>query len=167
MVDGPNPYEHDPNDAWWRPGWTSQNHFFIPPDAEPPAPEIPDIPKVNVVATYFDSKDGPITGRLLIRPNATWRAEGGTVMPHVNAYPVTKGQLNILLPASDSPALEAKFTYTVREAFAGGRQFAISVPVARANAGPVEIHSLAVDDSNIIPIDSTPPRYGWHNPSDH
>ncbi|MFE6739819.1 hypothetical protein [Streptomyces tubercidicus] len=117
-----------------------------------------------MTATYMDDEGAPVRGRLLVRPNATYRADGASIMPRVRTYDVVHGQLDVELPASDSTALETPFTYTVREAFAGGQQFAISVPEAKSGTGPVEIHSLKVDDKNIIPISSVPARYGWTSP---
>lgn len=165
MVAGPDPYTQDPNDPWWVAGWTVQNRQWVSPDSEPaPSPYPADIPMVNVVATYMDDEGTPVRGRLLVRPNASYRADGASVLPRVRPYDVVHGQLDIVLPASDSTALEASFTYTVREAFAGGRQFAISVPEEKSGIGPVEIHSLMVDDRHIIPISSVPARYGWTSP---
>ncbi|MFI0265632.1 hypothetical protein [Streptomyces luteogriseus] len=164
MVSGPDPYDHDPNDAWWRPGWTAQNHSFIPADAEPgPSPFPPAIPLVNIVATYMDDEGAPASGRLLIRPNARYTdtATGSNVMPRVRPYRIHLGRLDIMLPSSDSEALEAPFTYTVREAIPGGRQFAINVPSAKAGTGPVQLYTLRIDDDYIVPIDKMPPTYGW------
>lgn len=168
MVAGPDPNDHDPNDAWWRPGWTAQNHTFIAPDSEPPPSPFPvDIPMVNVVATYMDDEGGPVTGRILVRPNARYtdKDSGTTVLPRVRPYAVTHGRLDILLPSSDSSALDAAFTYTVREAFPGGRTFAITVPSTASGTGPVKLHTLKIGDENIIPIDSIPPSYGWTVPT--
>ncbi|MFE9834021.1 hypothetical protein ACFYP4_02560 [Streptomyces sp. NPDC005551] len=168
MVAGPDPYEHDPNDAWWRPGWTAQNHTFIAPDAEPPPTPFPvDIPMVNIVATYMDDEGNPATGRLLIRPNARYTdtASGATILPRVRSYRIQHGRLDISLPSSDSDALDAPFTYTVREAVIGGRQFAINVPSALSGTGPVKLHTLKMSDAEIIPIDTMPPTYGWQVPT--
>lgn len=169
MVSGPDPYAHtDPNDPWWTQGWTIQNRTWTTPGSEPPPPAFPsDIPLVNVVATYMDDEGHPISGRLLIRPNARYedKASGAVVMPRVRTYPIHLGQLDALLPSSDSTALEAPFTYTVREAIPGGQQFAISVPSAKSGTGPVQLYSLRIDDSNIIPIDKVPPAYGWTYPA--
>lgn len=159
---------YNPNDAWWRPGWTAQNHSFVPPEGEEPDPLYPPtIPVVNVVATYLDDEGAPLSSRILVRPNATYRddATGTTIMPRVRAYVIKHGRLDINLPSSDSEAIEKPFTYTVREAFPGGRQFAINVPAAKSETGPVPLHTLKVDDANIIPIDSMPPTYGWHSPT--
>lgn len=167
MVDGPDPNEHDPTDKWWVSGWTVQQPYS-PPSTTPtqPTPYPDDIPMVNVVATYMDDQGEPVNSRILVRPNATYRDKesGATIMPRVRPYKVKEGKLDISLPSSDSSALEAVFTYTVREPFTGGRQFAISVPAAKSGQGPVELHSLIVDDSNIIPIDVIPPAYGWTSP---
>lgn len=159
---------HNPNDAWWRPGWTSQNHTVIPPEGEEPDPPYPPtIPMVNVVATYLDDEGKPLTSRILVRPNARYRDDesGTTIMPRVRPYTFRHGRLDIMLPSSDSEALEAPFSYTVREAFPGGSQFAVNVPAAKADTGPVLLHTLKVDDSHIIPIESMPPTYGWHSPT--
>lgn len=166
MSTGPDPYTPEPNSPWWTPGWTVQNPQWTPPGSsqEPNTPYPADIPMVRVVATYMDDEGAPVTGRLLIRPNAAYRADGATVMPRVRAYDIVHGQLDEELPASDSDVLEAAFTYTVREAFAGGQQFAISVPEAKSGTGPVELHSLKVDDKYIVPINSVPARYGWTSP---
>lgn len=161
-----DPYNPDPSNPWWIPGWTSQNK--IPPATTypPTAPVFPtDIPLRNVVATYLDMDTGiTIQGSILVRPNATYRdtASGDTILPHVRRYGIVNGVLNIELPSSDSTALDASFTYTVREAIPSGRQFAISVP--SAGSGPVELHSLIVD-SPIVPIESMPPMYGWQVPA--
>ncbi|MFH9606875.1 hypothetical protein [Streptomyces sp. NPDC017448] len=119
------------------------------------------------MATYLDDEGAPQSGRLLVRPNATYRDEatGTTIMPRVRAYKFLHGRLDITLPSSDSEALEKPFTYTIREGIPGGWQFAINVPASRAETGPVLLHSLKVDDSFIIPIDSMPPTYGWHSPT--
>jgi hypothetical protein len=168
MVDGPDPNAHDPNDKWWVSGWTVQQPYT--PISSTPSESTPypaDIPMVNIVATYMDDQGEPVNSRILVRPNATYRDSdsGTTVLPRIRPYSIKQGKLDIELPSSDSSALEAVFTYTVREAFAGGRQFAISVPSAKSGQGPVELHSLMVDDSNVIPIDSMPPAYGWQVPS--
>jgi hypothetical protein len=163
-----DPYNPNPSDPWWIKGWTAQNRTV--PAATPPTtpPAFPaDIPLINVVATYLDDDTGvPLQGSILVRPNATYqdKASGSTVLPRVRRYDIVNGALNIQLPASDSAALEASFTYTVREAFPGGRQFAINVPSA-AGSAPQELHSLIIPDGTVIPIDSMPPMYGWQYPA--
>lgn len=162
-----DPYNPDPTNPWWIPGWTSQNR--IPPATGPYPPTAPafptDIPEINVVATYLaDDTDEVIQGSILVRPNATYRdtASGKTMFPRVRRYGVVNGILNITLPASDSSALESSFTYTVREAIPGGQQFAINVPSTAT--GPQELHSLIVD-APIVPIENMPPMYGWQYPA--
>lgn len=161
-----DPYNPDPTNPWWIPGWTAQNPIAPPPFTPPEAPEFPtDIPMVNIVAAYFDLDTGiAIQGSILIRPNATYRdrASGGTIMPRVRRYGIVNGQLSITIPSSDSAALETPFTYTVREAIPSGQQFAINVPSAAT--GPQKLHSLIVD-SPIVPIESMPPMYGWQSPA--
>lgn len=161
-----DPFNPDPTNPWWIPGWTVQNPGPPPPFVPPTMPAFPsDIPLINVVATYLvGDTDDPLQGSILVRPNATYRdkASGDTILPRVRRYGIVNGVLDINLPSSDSAALETPFTYTIREAIPGGRQFAINVPSAAT--GPQELHSLIVD-SPIIPIESMPPMYGWQSPA--
>lgn len=163
-----DPYNPNPSDPWWIPGWTAQNRTSPPTTTIPAPPTFPtDIPLINVVATYLDDDTGvPLQGSILVRPNATYadKASGDVILPRVRRYDIVNGQLNIQLPASDSTALQATFTYTVREAFPAGQQFAINVPSA-AGTTPQQLHSLIIPDATIIPIDSMPPMYGWQYPA--
>lgn len=162
----PDPANPDPTNPWWIPGWTVQNP--IPPQMfTPPTPPVfpTDIPLRTIVATYLDLDTGvPVQGSILVRPNATYqdKASGDTVLPRVRRYGVVNGVLEFELPSSDSSALETSFTYTVREAIPGGRQFAINVP--SVGSGNLKLHSLIVD-SPIVPIESMPPMYGWQSPA--
>lgn len=167
MVSNYDPYNPDPNNPWWIPGWTVQNRPPVGTVTPPPAaPDFPaDIPMINVVATYLNLDTGdPVQGSILVRPNATYTdtASGDTILPRVRRYGIVNGVLDINLPSSDSTALEEPFTYTVREAIPGGRQFAINVPSAAV--GAQKLHSLIVD-SQVIPIESMPPMYGWQYPA--
>jgi hypothetical protein len=163
-----DPSNPDPTNPWWIPGWTVQNPGPPPPFTPPPEQPFPaDIPMITILATYLngDDEDNPVQGSILVRPNATYTdvASGATILPKVKRYGIVNGQLNIQLPASDSPALEASFTYTVREAIPNGRMFAIKVPSAAGNT-PQKLHSLIVD-SPVVPIESMPPVYGWQSPA--
>lgn len=161
-----DPYNPDPSNPWWIPGWTAQNK--IPPATTypPTPPEFPaDIPIRTIKATYLDvNTQVPVQGSILIRPNARYRdvASGDTIMPRVRRYGIVNGLLVMEIPSSDSAALEEPFTYTVREAIPSGQQFAINVP--SAGSGDLKLHSLIVD-SPIVPIESMPPMYGWQSPA--
>lgn len=168
-TNGFDPYNPSPNDPWWIKGWTSQNRQPVgnttPPTTGPTFPA--DIPLVNVIATYLDGDTGvAIQGSILVRPNATAidKASGDVILPRVKRYDIVNGALSIQLPASDSTALEAPFTYTVREAIPGGQQYCINVPSA-AGTTPQILQSLIVAGGTIIPIDSMPPSYGWQYPA--
>lgn len=166
MISGSDPLNPNPNDPWWISGWTAQNHLTVSAaPVTPPASFPSDIPLITIFAIYMAEDATPAVGSVLIRPNATYRdtASGDTVLPRVKRYPLVNGRLDLQLPASDSAALEAHFSYTVREAFPGGAQFAITVPSAAT--GPQELHRLIDPAATIVPIESVPPMYGWQYPA--
>lgn len=166
MVAGYNPLNPDPNDPWWIPGWTSQNRATVPTTPPPPPPPFPtDIPQVTITETYIDATpDGmagiPLEGGILIRPNATFHdeASGTEVVPRVRRYPLVNGVLTMTLPA-----FGPEVSYTLREAFPGGQQYAITIPTTAT--GTVTLHSLIDPQATIIPIETMPPMYGWQYPA--
>lgn len=152
-------------DAWWTPGWTSQNQSYIPvpPNVFLEQGFPPGLTYVTVTGNYFDMDGNPLSGFFTFWPNAaiTVNYTGGTaVFPQrfvgfnnsfqgINQFGSGKvylwnGQLSVNLLATDNPNMTpSTFTYHVKQHFLGGDEFDIQVPIA--NAGTLtDINSLII-----------------------
>lgn len=56
-------------DAWWTPGWTSQNDAYLLAPQNPFANGSPDIAFVTVTRSYFDMDNNPLGGYLTFMPS--------------------------------------------------------------------------------------------------
>jgi hypothetical protein len=56
-------------DAWWTPGWTSQNQAYIPAPGSPFNSSPPQVTYVNVTYRYFDMDNSPLGGFLTFMPS--------------------------------------------------------------------------------------------------
>lgn len=166
-------YQHQPLlDAWWTPGWTSQNDSYI--QVPPSAFGSPGFPQglnyVTVLGNYFDTSSNPLSGYLTFWPSTplTFLVNGTTTyMPQryaginqtsigVNQMSTSSiylwyGQLNVSLLATDNLNMTpVSFTYHVREHYPRGQQYDIIVPGSDFS-NPPDIHSLIIPGS-IRPI---------------
>lgn len=159
MISGSDPYATPTNDPWWSPGWTSQNPVYTFAATTPPPSSFPaDIPKVTITETYVD-EDGAIEGSILVRPNARFhdQTSGVEVTPKIKRYPIVGGVVTFDLPVM------AGISYTVREAFPGGEQYAITIP--DGSTGTLELLDLVDANAPVVPIESVPEMYGWQYPA--
>lgn len=165
-------YQNQPlTDAWWTPGWTAQNESYLAviPGifSEPGFP--PGLTYVNVNGNFFDYDGNPLSGYLDFWPssNITISVGGGTTyipqryagtnqtMLGLNQFGngriyLWNGQLAVTLLATNNANMTpTAFTYHVTEHFFNGNQYDINVPVSSAN--PVDIHSLIIPGSLILP----------------
>lgn len=163
-------------DAWWTPGWTAQNQSYIP---VPPNQFLeqgfpPGITYVTVSGNYFDLDANPLSGFFTFWPSSaiTITVSGGTTtfpqrlagqnmtFQGINQFGSGKvylwnGQLSVNLLATDNANMTPPFfTYHVTENFFEGRQYDITVP--SASTSPVDINSLIVPGSILLPGTSAP-----------
>lgn len=158
-------------DAWWTPGWTSQNQSYIPVSpgnfALPGFP--PGLTYVNVIGNFFDLDGNPLSGYFTFWPSSAVSVTvtgGTTYIPQrysgqnysfigMNQFGSGKiylwnGQLNVNLLATDNANMTpASFTYLVKENFAGGSEYRINVPSALSTS-QVDIHSLIVGFGEMV-----------------
>jgi hypothetical protein len=156
-------------DAWWTPGWTSQNRdgasVQVPPSTFSAFGFPSNLTYVNVSGNYFDTNADPISGYFTFWPSDTLIFTEGsqtTIMPQrysgvnqtllgINQMGDGKiflqfGQLSVNLLATDNANMQpSTFTYHVKEYMIGGRQFDISVPLA--DSPTVDIHQLIIPGS--------------------
>lgn len=157
-------------DAWWTPGWTSQNRdmtsILVPPSAFAPLGFPQNLNYVTVIGNYFDTSANPLSGFLTFWPSTplTFTVSGiTTYMPQrlsginqtllgLNQMGDGKiylwyGQLNVSLMATDNSNMSpASFTYHVKEYYKSGLQYDIVVPGADGTTG-TDIHSLIIPGS--------------------
>lgn len=155
-------------DAWWTPGWTSQNDSYIqvPPSQYSPQGFPQDLSYVTVTGNYFDTSSDPLSGYLTFWPSSALTFQSGssyTYMPQryagtnqtllgLNQMGDGKiylwyGQLSVILLATDNAGMTpASFTYHVIEHYLNGLQYDIVVPSADVSTA-VDIHSLIVPGS--------------------
>ena len=146
-------------DAWWTPGWTSQNirtsSVQVPSNSFAPPGFPQNLTYVTVLGSYFDTVSNPMSGYLTFWPSSalTFNESGAiTYMPQrfsgVNQTPIGinqmgqekiylyYGQLSVSLLATDNANMTpASFTYHVKENFKGGNQYDIVAPSADSSAG--------------------------------
>lgn len=157
-------------DAWWTPGWTSQNRntasVQVPPSVFTATGFPTGLTYVSVTGNFFDTMADPISGFFTFWPSDALTFTSGTAttyMPQRYAglnqsllginqmgdgrIYLQYGQLSVSLLATDNASMTpATFSYHVRENFSGGSQYDITVPSADATA-PVDIHGLIVPGS--------------------
>lgn len=66
---GIDTYDQTIQDAWWTPGWTSQNQAWIPAPPNGLNPGNPQVTYVNVTHRYFDMDNNPLGGFLTFMPS--------------------------------------------------------------------------------------------------
>lgn len=161
---GIDTFDQPLRDAWWTPGWTSQNQSYIPVAPNPFQLQgfPPSLNYVTVSGNYFDLDGNPLSGYLTFYPSSalTITASGGTTyLPQryvgmnlsqmgSNQFGNGKvylwnGQFAVSLLATDNSGMTpTTFTYCVVEHFLYGNNYSISVP--SATTSPTDIHSLII-----------------------
>lgn len=153
-------------DAWWTPGWTSQNRdgssVQVPQNNFLAAGFPSGLNYVTVTGNYFDTSSDPISGYFTFWPSDSLMFTVNnviTIMPRrfagvnqsllgINQMGDGKiflrlGQLSVNLLATDNANMQpASFTYHVKEYTLNGMQYDISVP--SANAPATDIHNLII-----------------------
>lgn len=163
-------YQNQPLlDAWWTPGWTSQNRdtssILAPTNFS--APGFPaNLNYVSVVGNFFDTNADPLSGYFTFWPSdpLIFNINGVTTfMPQRYAGVNTSllginqmgdgkiyiqyGRLSVSLLATDNAnMIPATFTYHVKEYFENGCQYDIQAPSADDTTA-IDIHSLIVPGS--------------------
>lgn len=158
-------YQNQPNfDAWWTPGWSSQNESYIP---VPPnvfgAPGFPTTATyITVTGNFFDADANPLSGYLTFWPSTDLqftvngittyipqrRVGTNYTMVGINQFGSGKvylwnGQLVVSLLATNCANMTpASFTYLVQEHWQGGSRYTISVPTTTTTNA--DIHTLIV-----------------------
>ncbi|WP_371590905.1 hypothetical protein [Streptomyces sp. NBC_00470] len=131
------------DDAWFTPGWTSQDTD----GATPPQPDpLPDLPKITVVGSYIQEENGhPVNGSILLQADKPYvvKATGLRVVPHAKRVWLEAGKFEIDLPVGDDAALDEPVNMSVEECFPEGRKYMIRVKSGAE--GPQPIHTLTVD----------------------
>lgn len=157
-------------DAWWTPGWTSQNRdassIQVPPNQFSAQGFPSGLNYVTITGNYFDTSADPLSGYLTFWPSSplTFLVNGVTTyMPQrysgtnqtmlgLNQMGDGKiylwyGQLSVSLLATDNANMTpASFTYHVKENYFKGLQYDIVVPSSDINTA-VDIHSLILPGS--------------------
>lgn len=159
-------YQNQPLiDAYWTPGWTSQNDKYVQvPANQFSASGFPSgLIYVNVIGNYFDSSADPLSGYLTFWPSSdlTFNVNGNiTYIPQRyagtnqtslgvnqmgtgNIY-LWKGQLSVSLLSTDNINMNpSSFTYHVTENYFEGLQYDIVAPSVNSSV-PVDIHNLII-----------------------
>jgi hypothetical protein len=155
-------------DAWWTPGWTSQNQSYIvvPPNQFQELGFPTGVTYASVTASLFDADGNPVSGYYTFWPSSalTFNVDGAvTYMPQrfvgtnesfvgINQLGSGKvylwyGRLRVALMCTDNANMApASFSYHVKEHLFEGRQYDILVPSADAGT-PMDINSLIVPGS--------------------
>lgn len=154
-------------DAWWTPGWTSQNRdgasIQVPPNQFAPTGFPQNLNYATVTGNYFDATANPVSGFLTFWPSSplTFLISGVTTympqrfsgvnqttlginqMGNANIY-LWFGQLSVTLLCTDNANMTpASFTYHVIEHYKGGQQYDIVVPSSDVSTG-ADIHNLII-----------------------
>jgi hypothetical protein len=91
---------------------------------------------VTVTGQYVDYLGNPIAGQIIFTLPKTLRNElaDQIMIPSSFAADIDAfGQFTVTLPSTDDPDFHESFVYTVTEAFAGGRSFQVTLPLATPN----------------------------------
>lgn len=164
-------YQNQPLlDAWWTPGWTSQNRdtasVQVPPNNFLAAGFPSGLTYATVTGNFFDTTSDPLSGYFTFWPSDMLIFNVGgqlTYMPQryagvnqtllgINQMGDGKiylqyGQLSVNLLATDNANMTpTTFTYHVKEYFKGGCQYDIEVPSADSST-PTDIHNLIIPGS--------------------
>lgn len=137
--------------AWKTPGWTVQNPSFpvVSPDTfyDPGLPV--DVSTVRVFGNFIDWKTGrALEGTLSVRTSKvlTYQPTQTLVFPGVVTMRFTKGEVSILLPATDDPQLTPNdWTYHFRLTVQGVvQEFEASIAAALGEVNVVDLIPLTV-----------------------
>jgi hypothetical protein len=94
----------------------------------------PNLSLVTVSGQYVDIEGNPIAGQVKFTPRVALKdtlADQIIIARTIFATLDTNGGFSVSLPATDDTSVDPiNFTYTVEEAFIGGRTFDIAVPQA-------------------------------------
>lgn len=115
---------------------------------------------VTVTGTYIDITGEPIAGQVKFTPRAVLRNTSSNVILVNSTIVVTldaNGAFSQQLVATNDPdASPVDFSYFVEEAFVGGRQFDILLPLATATVDLADVSpAVANDGTGALYIDST------------
>jgi hypothetical protein len=98
---------------------------------------------VTVTGEYVDYQGNPIAGQVKFQLRQLQRVpdDNQIIVPSIlNATLNSNGEFSISLPATDDPdLLPSQFVYNVEEAFAGGKSYTLSLPLAQT---PVDIADI-------------------------
>jgi hypothetical protein len=171
-------YQNQPLlDAWWTPGWTSQNDAYVQvPPNQFAAPGFPSgLNYVTIVGNYYDSMADPLSGYLTFWPSSPLTITTDNSITYIpqrysginqtllgvnqmgdGKIYLWRGQLSVSLLATDNASMSpASFTYHVRENYFEGLQYDIIVPSADASTA-IDIHSLIIPGSVYPVTDDVP-----------
>jgi hypothetical protein len=114
---------------------------------------------VTVTGTYIDITGEPIAGQVKFTPRAVLRNTSSNVILVNSTIVVTldaNGAFSQQLVATNDPdASPVDFSYFVEEAFVGGRQFDILLPLATATVDLADVSpAVANDGTGALYIDS-------------
>lgn len=107
---------------------------------------------VTLTGKYCDYQGSPIVGSIYITSSQTLRDMLADVIVVASTTSVTldsNGEFTVILPGTNDPDLTPVFTYSVEEAFAGGRTFTMSLDVS----------DTSVDISDVAPTYVINPIY--------
>jgi hypothetical protein len=91
---------------------------------------------VTVTGQYVDYEGNPIAGQIIFTLPKTLRNELADQIMEPSSFAADLdafGQFTVTLPSTDDPDFHESFVYTVSEAFAGGRSFQVTLPLATPN----------------------------------
>lgn len=114
----------------------------------------PNLSTVTVSGTYVDIQGNPIAGQVSFTPRAILTDPAYDQIIIAKTIYVTldsNGSFSVVLPVTDDQDLDPyDFTYSVEEAFSGGRTYDISIPSSPSTLDLADVVPALADDGTTV-----------------